>query len=120
MLELSLLLATTEGALVRTLGLIERRGFALSAVSTRTTTQGQRVSIALPVDGRPADVLLRQVRRLADVREASLDVARPAFALPAQSAPAPASAAMAQAVSRRGLSFFGIPERVSISQAGFA
>lgn len=120
MLELSLLLATTEGALVRTLGLIERRGFALSAITTHTSAQGQHVNISLPANGRPADVLLRQVRRLADVRAASLDVPRPAFVLPAERTTASTPASGASAINRRGLSFFGIPERVSTSQAGYA
>ena len=83
MLELSLLLSNAEGALVRTLGLIERRGFRLGAMSTRPTPHGLSLTVSLAADGRPADILLRQIRRLSDVLEAALDVARPAFALPA-------------------------------------
>ena len=111
MLELTLLLANAEGALVRVLGLIERRGFALGAMATRATPHGLQLTLTLPAQARPADVLLRQIRRLHDVLEAALDVARPAFVLPPQFAAAPAAAMPAP--SRRGMSFLGIPERIS-------
>ena len=110
MLELSLLLSNAEGALVRTLGLIERRGFRLGSMATRPTPHGLALTLSLASDGRPADVLLRQIRRLHDVLEAALDVARPAFALPASAIPPPAPMPKA---SRRGMSFLGIPERIS-------
>ncbi len=118
MFELSLLLAPTEGALVRVLGLIERRGFALAGVATRNTAQGQQVTVTMPANGRPADVLLRQVKRLCDVRAASLDVARHAFTLPPVADTLPVS--NVPAAHRRGISFLGIPERVSVTQAGYA
>ena len=111
MLELTLLLANAEGALVRTLGLIERRGFRLGAMATRATPHGLQLTVAIADDARPADVLLRQIRRLHDVLEAALDVARPAFTLPA-SAIAPPIPALPKP-SRRGMSFLGIPERIS-------
>ena len=111
MLELNLLLANAEGALVRVLGLIERRGFRLGSMQTRATPHGMQLTMALAGDTRPADVLLRQIRRLHDVLEAALDVARPAFALPV-SAIAPPIPAMPQP-NRRGMSFLGIPERIS-------
>ena len=72
--ELSLLLVNSEGALVRLLGLVERRGFRLGAISTRPTPQGTHLSLTLASDDRPADVLLRQVMRLQDVLEAALHV----------------------------------------------
>ncbi len=72
---LNLLLADREGALVRILGLVERRGFRFSAISTHPTPQGVKLSLALDSD-RPADVLLRQVARCQDVLEAALDVHR--------------------------------------------
>lgn len=74
--ELNLLLADREGAVVRILGLVERRGFRLGAISTRPTPQGTRLSLTLASDDRAADVLLRQVARLQDVLEAALDVQR--------------------------------------------
>lgn len=73
MLELTLTLAPAEGALVRLLGLIERRGFPLGAIQTRTVAAGLDVRLTLPQDGRPADVLLRQVQRLYDVRDARMN-----------------------------------------------
>jgi len=111
MLELTLLLAPAEGALVRVLGLIERRGFRLGAMQARATPRGLHLTLALPAGGRPADVLLRQIRRLHDVLEAALDAPRPAFALPPRAVAAAATALPAP--SRRGISFLGIPERIS-------
>jgi acetolactate synthase II small subunit len=111
MLELSVLLANAEGALVRVLGLIERRGFRLGAMQTRSTPHGLQLQLSIAADARPADVLLRQIRRLHDVLDAALDVARPTFALPPQFAVAPAPALPPP--SRRGMSFLGIPERIS-------
>jgi acetolactate synthase regulatory subunit len=74
--ELHLLLADREGALVRLLGLVERRGFRLGAIRTCATPRGTRLSLTLASDDRAADVLLRQVARLHDVLEAALDVRR--------------------------------------------
>ena len=76
--ELHLLLADREGALVRLLGLVERRGFRLGAVTSCATAHGTRLSLTLASDDRAADVLLRQVARLHDVLDAALDVRRPA------------------------------------------
>ena len=72
--ELHLLLADREGALVRLLGLVERRGFRLGAVKSSATPRGMRLSLTLASDDRAADVLLRQVARLQDVLDAALDV----------------------------------------------
>ncbi|MFA5684795.1 MAG: ACT domain-containing protein [Lysobacteraceae bacterium] len=118
MLELNLMIANAEGALLRALGLIERRGFQLASVSCDPCAQGWQVRLTLADGGRPADVLLRQIRRLADVRCASLDIARPAFALPP---PARQPAALGTPpCNRRSFSFLGLPERVSVVQAGVA
>jgi acetolactate synthase II small subunit len=111
MCELNLLVASTEGALLRVLGTIERRGFTFAALSTQATAQGMRLSLTLSSDGRAAEVLLRQLRRLVDVREAALELPRPSFELPRAAQPAPPP--MPVAVARRSLSYFGIPERVS-------
>ena len=78
MLELSLTLAPAEGALVRVLGLIERRGFRLGAMRSEPSPRGLDVFLQLPAD-RPGDVLLRQVQRLHDVRNATLDFARSVY-----------------------------------------
>ena len=109
MYELSLLIANVEGALVRVLGTIERRGFPLGGMSTEMTAQGIRITLSLNSEARPADVLLRQVRRVVDVRDAQLKIVRPAFSLPER----PLSVPDMPAPNRRGMSFLGIPERVS-------
>lgn len=55
-----------EGALVRLLGTIERRGFDLAAVEM----EGARVELAIAPRGagRSVDVLARQLERLIEVR----------------------------------------------------
>lgn len=119
MLELNLIIANAEGALVRLLGTIERRGFRIEGMTLAPHAQGQQVKIALGATARPAEVLVRQLQRLLEVREVSLDLVRPAFALPAQPDPAPELSRIASR-SRRGLSFLGIPERVSVIGGGAA
>lgn len=122
MLQLSLIIDASEGALVRLLGTIERRGFRLDQLSSRPHAQGLEVQVQIDGKGRPADVLLRQVRRLFDVREATLDVARPSFSYAFDSANEPCARELigdflpqpsAAGDSRRRMSFLGIPDRVS-------
>ncbi len=115
MLELHLLIDQAEGALVRLLGTIERRGFRIEAMRTEPDARGTRVHLRLPSDSRPVDILLRQLQRLVDVREAGFDIVRADFALPTARAAASASLPQPQ---RSGMSFLGIPERVSVAQAG--
>jgi acetolactate synthase II small subunit len=111
MFELSLSLNNAEGALVRVLGLIERRGFPLLGMECRPETGGLHLTVRVPDNGRPVDVLVRQIKRLPDVCEASFAVARPAFAIPARLAqPVPARIPRP---TRGGLSWLGIPDRVS-------
>ena len=71
---IELRLARTEGAIVRTLGLIERRGFAVTAVTTRSDAGSETLVMRLEVacEGRSFDVLIRQILRLFDVRAALL------------------------------------------------
>jgi len=76
MLELSLAIRDVEGGLLRVLGAIERRGFRLAAVNTRTAPHGLDLDLSIEADGRPAEVLLRQVARLHEVMRASIDVVR--------------------------------------------
>ena len=83
---IELRLARAEGAIVRTLGLIERRGFTISAITTRGEPGSESLVLRLEVasEGRAFDVLLRQILRLIDVRaallvEASKSDARAAF-----------------------------------------
>jgi acetolactate synthase regulatory subunit len=111
MYELSLSLSAAEGALVRVLGLIERRGFAFAGAEMSSANGGFSLRLRIAENGRPMDVLVRQIKRLPDVREASFAPARPAFAIPASSwQPMPARAPRP---TRNGLSWLGIPDRIS-------
>lgn len=67
-------LARAEGAIVRTLGLIERRGFVVESVTTRCDMHAEALVLRVEVAsrGRPFDVLVRQILRLVDVRNAFL------------------------------------------------
>jgi acetolactate synthase II small subunit len=67
-------LSRAEGAIVRTLGLIERRGFVVESVATRGEPQAESLILSVEVAsrGRPYDVLVRQIQRLFDVRHAFL------------------------------------------------
>ncbi len=71
-------LTHAEGAIVRTLGLIERRGFVVNAVATLQQPHGGPPVLHVEVGsrGRPFDVLVRQILRLLDVRHAYLVEAR--------------------------------------------
>ncbi|HEX5182360.1 MAG TPA: ACT domain-containing protein [Allosphingosinicella sp.] len=64
----------TEGALLRLLGLVERRGFAVSGLAMRAADG--RFTLSLDVAPRdPArrlDVVAAQLRRLVDVRGVSI------------------------------------------------
>jgi acetolactate synthase regulatory subunit len=66
--ELLVEIEPVEGALLRVLGTVERRGFGLRAV-TAATTDAQHQSLRLELDGdRDPQILCRQLERLVDVR----------------------------------------------------
>ena len=67
-------LSRAEGAIVRTLGLIERRGFVVESVATQGGPADDALVMRVVVAsrGRPVDVLVRQILRLIDVRQAFL------------------------------------------------
>lgn len=67
-------LSRAEGAIVRTLGLIERRGFVVESVATQGGAGDDALVLRVEVAsrGRPVDVLVRQILRLIDVRQAFL------------------------------------------------
>ncbi len=67
--ELQLTVNRVEGAILRTLGLIERRGFAVTAIKTAAAEPGSPMDMVLEVEssGRSVDVLVRQVAKLIDV-----------------------------------------------------
>lgn len=59
-----------EGAMIRLLGLIERRGFSVTAMNAHTDDAAQQVEITLQLrsTGRSVDTLTRQIAKLYDVR----------------------------------------------------
>ena len=63
-----------EGAIIRILGLIERRGFALRdlAVQDEDTDGSLTVELSPRDQKRQVDVLARQVERLIDVKSVSI------------------------------------------------
>ena len=108
--EFRLLLSATDGALVRVLGTIERRGFRLGAIESRPGQRGVQLNFTLAPGGRSPEVLLRQIQRLHDVLEASFELPRPIFQLPVSALP---SLPSMPTPTRSGMSFLGIPERIS-------
>jgi acetolactate synthase regulatory subunit len=63
-----------EGAIIRTLGMIERRGFTVTGISTATgeAEHQMEMTVELHSAGRSVEVLARQVARLFDVSSVSL------------------------------------------------
>ena len=64
---LSIKLSGAEGAVIRTLGLIERRGFSLGRCSVGEADIKGRVMEVQVSSTRPGDLLKRQLERLHDV-----------------------------------------------------
>ena len=63
-------LADREGALMRLIGLIERRGFAIARMDKSPAESGQAMitmSVAAREGARRIDVLVRQISRLFEV-----------------------------------------------------
>ena len=108
--EFTLLLSDAEGALVRVLGTIERRGFKLASISSRPSPRGIHLTLSTTSAGRAPEILLRQIQRLHDVLEASFEIPRPIFQLPVNALPPPPPMPKP---NRSGMSFLGIPERIS-------
>ena len=57
-----------EGALVRLLGLIERRGFAVTSMNAMTEEHHVEVTVSVHSAGRSVETLTRQIQKLYDVR----------------------------------------------------
>ena len=57
----------SEGALLRCLGLIQRRGHSITEMAMRGHADGQVLSLVIDTHGRSAETLLRQIQRLHDV-----------------------------------------------------
>jgi|AntRauTorcE11897_2_1112592.scaffolds.fasta_scaffold00908_2 acetolactate synthase regulatory subunit len=74
--RLSIQMQNNEGALVRLLGLIQRRGFTVEDINMPNTS-GNVKSVSLAVspdhDGRSIDVLQKQITRLYDVDAVTID-----------------------------------------------
>lgn len=109
-IELRLLLQAAEGALIRVLGTIERRGFALGRMSTQPRGNQTEMRIEVDPQGRSIAVLVRQLKRLFDVVEARFDVAPQQTFVPLVTVAVPV-----ERQNRRGMSFHGIPERAGNS-----
>lgn len=58
-------LKAAEGALLRTLGLVQRRGFQVAEMALR----GQVLTLSVDGQGRCPDLLARQIQRLHDVAQ---------------------------------------------------
>ncbi|WP_417478526.1 ACT domain-containing protein [Maricaulis sp.] len=93
----------TEGALVRLIGLIERRGFVISSMAMSAPSNGSaRVTVDVAARGgaRQIDVLTRQIERLFDVHAVSRTTAAETVDFAAGLAPANASEWRAQCPSQ--------------------
>ena len=64
---LTIQLSGSEGAVIRTLGLIERRGFRLGKCSVGEVDSSGRTMKVQVSSTRPGDLLKRQLERLHDV-----------------------------------------------------
>ncbi|MGB5211837.1 MAG: ACT domain-containing protein [Gammaproteobacteria bacterium] len=71
---MKLTIRRVEGAMVRALGLIERRGFAVTSINASENEPAQELEliIGLRSADRSIDVLARQVEKLFDVCSVSL------------------------------------------------
>ena len=72
-----------EGAIIRTLGLIERRGFAVTSIDATADDSAQQMELTIGVYSpqRSAEVLARQVEKLFDVRSVQVMTAEPSMRL---------------------------------------
>jgi len=70
-------LSSVEGAVIRALGLIERRGYCLeNCTVSKADENGRRMEISV-TSSRPGDLLKRQLERLHDVFHVELKPAEP-------------------------------------------
>lgn len=81
----------TEGALVRLIGLIERRGFVISSMAMSAPSNGSaRITVEVAARGgaRQVEVLMRQIERLFDVHAVTRTLSPDPLAFPVELAPA--------------------------------
>ena len=65
-------MAASEGALIRVLGTVERRGYSLNTLHVeKTANENMQISMEVESD-RDANVLCRQLGRLYDVQNVNL------------------------------------------------
>jgi acetolactate synthase regulatory subunit len=69
---LTIRLSGSEGAVIRALGLIERRGFSLGSCAVGEIENGSRAMEVSVSSARPGDLIKRQLERLHDVYEVEL------------------------------------------------
>jgi len=69
---LNITLSGAEGAVIRALGLIERRGFSLDSCSVGEIENNRRALEVSVSSTRPGDLLKRQLERLHDVYNVEL------------------------------------------------
>lgn len=85
--ELHIQLRSCEGAVLRALGLMERRGFKLASCTVAEAQgDGQAMEVCL-TSGRPTDLIKRQLERLHDVLW--VDIRQPAEPWVEPAAPRP-------------------------------
>ena len=65
-------LSTSEGAMLRALGLMERRGYLLQTCTLHAQLDGKKVLEIQVESDRPAGLLKRQLERLHDVLSVEL------------------------------------------------
>ncbi len=65
-------MAANEGALIRVLGTVERRGYSLNSLHVEKTDNRMQVSIQIESE-RDANILCRQLDRLFDVQSVNLE-----------------------------------------------
>ena len=70
--RLEITMAANEGALIRVLGTVERRGYSLNSLHVEKTDDQMQVSMQIESD-RDANVLCRQLDRLFDVQSVNLE-----------------------------------------------
>jgi len=83
--RLDLVLKPVEGALVRVIGMTERRGFAPHAIAGGSDSKDGRWRLQLVVDGgRPAETLKRQLEKVYDCESVEISAvdASPLEAVP--------------------------------------
>jgi len=70
--RLEITMAASEGALIRVLGTVERRGYSLNTLHVeKTSNENMQISMEVESD-RDANVLCRQLGRLYDVQNVNL------------------------------------------------